>query len=95
MGKEEVKKAYAGGITPKVYRFFKYDISPIVKRECRTIKINLLNKKPFFVKDENTLCYMTKREELDLFSLNKVMDKGGVLQVSKDFIKNILFFIHP
>jgi geranylgeranyl reductase family protein len=77
------KKACAGGITPKAYHLFKYDISSIVKRECRTIKINPPNKKSFFVKDEKTLCYMTRREELDLFSLNAVMDKGAVFQVTK------------
>lgn len=75
------KKACAGGITPKAYYLFKYDISSIVKRECRTIKITPSNKKSFFVKDENTLCYMTKREDLDFFSLNKVMEKGADFRV--------------
>jgi len=77
------KKACAGGITPKAYNLFKYDISSVVKRECRTIKISPVNKKPFFVKDENTLCYMTKREELDMFSLNKVIEKGADFRVVK------------
>lgn len=77
------KKACAGGITPKAYRLFKYDISSIVKRECRTLKITPLNQKHFFIKDENTLCYMTQREDLDFFSLNKVMEKGADFRVIK------------
>lgn len=77
------KKACAGGVTPKAYNLFKYDISSVIKRECRTVKINPSNKKPFFIRDENTLCYMTKREELDLFSLNKVVEKGADFKVIK------------
>jgi len=77
------KKACAGGITPKAYHLFKYDISSIVKRKCRTMKITPSNKKSFFIKDENTLCYMTKREDLDFFSLNRVMEKGADFKVIK------------
>ncbi|CCK81012.1 NAD(P)/FAD-dependent oxidoreductase [Desulfobacula toluolica] len=77
------KKACAGGITPKGYHLFRYDISSMVKRECSTVKISPHNKKSFFIKDDNTLCYMTKREDLDLFSLNKVMEKGADFRVIK------------
>jgi len=70
------KKACAGGITPKGYNLFRYDISSVVKRECSIVKINPLIGQPFLIKNANTLCYMTKREDLDLFSLNKVMEKG-------------------
>ncbi|NOX35031.1 MAG: geranylgeranyl reductase family protein [Deltaproteobacteria bacterium] len=77
------KKACAGGITPKGYHLFRYDISCVVKRECRIVKINPPNKKSFFLKAEKALCYMTKREELDLFSLNKVIEKGGHFKVIK------------
>ncbi|MBU2454458.1 MAG: geranylgeranyl reductase family protein, partial [Proteobacteria bacterium] len=78
------KKACAGGITPKGYHLFRYDISSQVKRECRTVRINSNHKKSFLINDENTLCYMTKREELDLFSLSKVMEKGGEFKVIKN-----------
>jgi geranylgeranyl reductase family protein len=77
------KKACAGGITPKAYHLFKYDISSVVKRECRIVKISPLNKKAFFIKEADPLCYMTKREELDLFSLNKVIKKGADFRVIK------------
>lgn len=77
------KKACAGGISPKAYHLFRYDISSIVKRECRTIKITPFNKKAFFLKHENTLCYMTKREDLDFFFLNKVIEKGADFRVIK------------
>ncbi|WP_300462582.1 geranylgeranyl reductase family protein [Desulfobacula sp.] len=77
------KKACAGGITPKGYHLFRYDISPIVKRKCRIIKIKPLNKKPFFVTDDRTLCYMTRREELDFFSLKKVISIGADFRVIK------------
>ncbi|MBT7259686.1 MAG: geranylgeranyl reductase family protein [Desulfobacula sp.] len=78
------KKACAGGITPKGYHLFRYDISPVVKRQCQTIKINPLNQKSFFINDEKTLCYMTKREDLDLFSLKKVIEKGADFKVIKN-----------
>ena len=77
------KKACAGGISPKAFHLFKYDIFSVVKRECRIVRINPPNKKSFFLKDENTLCYMTRREELDFFSLNKVMEKGADFRVIK------------
>jgi geranylgeranyl reductase family protein len=78
------KKACAGGITPKGYHLFRYDISPVVKRQCQTIKINPLNQNSFFINDEKTLCYMTKREELDLFSLEKIIEKGADFKVIKN-----------
>jgi len=77
------KKACAGGITPKAYRLFRYDISSMIKQECRTIRINPCKGKPFFLKNENTLCHMTRREDLDFFSLNKVLEKGADFQVVK------------
>ncbi len=80
------KKACAGGITPKGYHLFQYDISEVVKRACQTIKINPLNQKTFFINDEKPLCYMTKREELDLFSLEKVIEKGAEFKVIKNIV---------
>ncbi|MCP3872099.1 MAG: geranylgeranyl reductase family protein [Desulfobacteraceae bacterium] len=77
------KKACAGGITPKGYHLFKYDISSQVKRKCRTVKINPSNKTPFFIQEKKTLCYMTKREDLDLFSLNMVIEKGADFRIIK------------
>ncbi|WP_457554062.1 NAD(P)/FAD-dependent oxidoreductase [Desulfobacula sp.] len=77
------KKACAGGITPKAYHLFRYDISSVIKKECQTIRITPFNKKSFFIKNKNTLCYMTKREDLDLFSLNKIIEKGVDFRVIK------------
>lgn len=78
------KKACAGGITPKGYQLFSYDVSPVIKRECCAVNIIDQNKRSFLIKDQNTLCYMTKREDLDLFSLNKVMEKGADFRVIKE-----------
>lgn len=75
------KKACAGGITVKGYNLFRYDISSQVKRECSTLLIRSKHHPYIKLKYDQTLCYMTKREELDLFSLNKVMEKGGLFQV--------------
>jgi len=75
------KKACAGGITPKGVHLFPYDISPVIKRECRAIKIVPPGRTSFHIQDERTLCYMTRREELDLFSLNRVMEKGAEFRV--------------
>ena len=77
------KKACAGGITPKGYHLFRYDISSQVKRQCHAVKITPPSRNSFLIKDEKTLCYMTKREELDFFSLKMVMDKGAVFKVIK------------
>ncbi len=83
------KKACAGGITPKGYHLFQYDISPVVKRECRAVNIIDQSRKSFLIRDQNTICYMTKRQDLDLFSLNKVMEKGAQFRVIKE-IRSII-----
>ena len=75
------KKPCAGGITPKGFQLFPYDISPVIKRECRTIKITPPGSTPFHIQDEKTLCHMTRREELDFFSLRQVMKKGAEFRV--------------
>lgn len=77
------KKACAGGITPKGYHLFPYDISTVIKRECRTLKITQPGSTPFHIQNEKTLCYMTRREELDFFSLERVMEKGAQFRVIK------------
>lgn len=77
------KKPCAGGITPKGFHLFPYDISPVIKRECRAIKIAPPGGPSFHIRDEKTLCYMTRREELDFFSLNRVKEKGAEFRVVK------------
>lgn len=77
------KKACAGGITPRGYHLFRYDISSVVRRECRSVKINPGNRKPFVIEDNAPLCYMTKREDLDLLSLTMVIQKGADFRVIK------------
>ena len=77
------KKACAGGITPKGYHLFPYDISPVIKRECRIIKITPPGSTPFHIQDKNILCHMTRREELDFFSLRRVMEKGAQFKIIK------------
>ena len=78
------KKACAGGITPRGYHLFPYDISSVVKKKCCAVNIVGQNRRSFLIKDQNTICYMTKREDLDLFSLNKVMEKGVKFKVIKE-----------
>ncbi len=75
------KKACAGGITPKGYTLFKYDVSSVIKRTCKIVKINPSTKKHFFIKNDKPLCYMTKREELDAFSLNRCIKAGAKFKV--------------
>ncbi|RLC24217.1 MAG: hypothetical protein DRH93_05190 [Deltaproteobacteria bacterium] len=77
------EKACAGGLTPKAYHLFKYDISPVIKKECRTIRINSFHNEPFLIRNENPICYMTKRADLDFFSLKKVIKKGAQFKVVK------------
>jgi len=77
------KKPCAGGITPKGFQLFPYDISPVIKRECRTIKITPPGTSPFHIQDEKTLCHMTRREELDFYSLMQVLKKGVQFKVIK------------
>ncbi len=78
------KKACAGGITPKGFQLFRYDISSVVTRKCRSVKIRKANKHSFLIQNENIVCYMTKREDLDTFSLNKVVEKGGHFRIAKN-----------
>jgi geranylgeranyl reductase family protein len=78
------KKACAGGITPKAYHLFRYDISSIVKRKCCRIRINPgLRKNPFVIENHQPLCYMTRREDMDLLAFHKIMEKGADFRVVK------------
>lgn len=74
------KKACAGGITPKALDLFPYDISSLIKQSCYDILIRPPRGNPFLLQDKNPLCHMTQRWELDLFSLNQVLGKGGQFQ---------------
>ncbi|MFH2091244.1 MAG: geranylgeranyl reductase family protein [Pseudomonadota bacterium] len=80
------KKPCAGGITPKGYHLFKYDISSMVKRECSSVRIKSKKDKAFLITAEKTLCYMTNRQELDYFSLKKVMEKGAQFMVANKIV---------
>ena len=76
------KKACAGGITPKAYNLFKYDISSVIQRSFRRIKITNKVGESFFIHNGHPLCYMTRREELDSLSLEKVIQKGARFRVA-------------
>ncbi len=82
------KKPCAGGITPKAFRLFPYDIRTLVRRECRSVKIISGSGKPLVIRTEDPLCYMVKRQELDLFSLNRVIEMGADFRVIRK-IENI------
>lgn len=77
------KKACAGGITPKAFRLFRYDITPVVRQICHRVKITRPHGGSFEINAENPLCHMTRREELDYFSLKKVIRMGGRFRVVK------------
>ena len=71
------KKACAGGITPKALDLFAYDISGFIEQTCYEVKVRRPGGRCFTVKDSRPLCYMTRRRDLDMFSLNKVVGAGG------------------
>ncbi len=71
------KKACAGGITPKALALFAYDISHLLVRTCHEIKVRRPCGRSFALKHHRPLCYMTLRQDLDAFSLNKAMGAGG------------------
>jgi len=70
------KKACAGGITPKAMALFPYDISGLVRRTCREVKIIRPGNDSFIVKARDPLCYITKRMDLDAYSLGKAEQAG-------------------
>lgn len=80
------KKACAGGITPKAMALFRYDISPLVHQTCHEVQIRKPGGDTFLVQDKHPLCYMTQRQDLDIFSLNKVIAKGGQFRVTPKII---------
>ncbi len=75
------KKACAGGITPKALHLFKYDISPVIQKVCRRVRVTDRNGSSFDIREDSPLCYMTRREELDYFSLQKVIRKGAQFKI--------------
>ncbi|WP_020589236.1 geranylgeranyl reductase family protein [Desulfobacter curvatus] len=70
------KKACAGGITPKAMALFPFDISCFVRRTCREVKITRPGNASFIVKAKAPLCYITKRTDLDAYSLEKALQAG-------------------
>ncbi|MEH0022338.1 MAG: geranylgeranyl reductase family protein [Desulfobacter sp.] len=71
------KKACAGGITPKAMNVFAYDISGQIERVCREVRVCRPGGRSFTVREKVPLCYMTRRERLDSFSLNKAVSVGS------------------
>lgn len=70
------KKACAGGITPKAMALFPFDISCLVRRTCREVKIIRPGNTSFMIKTKDPLCYVTKRMNLDAYSLEKAVQAG-------------------
>jgi geranylgeranyl reductase family protein len=70
------KKACAGGITPKAMNLFPFDISGLVRRTCREVKIIRPGNTSFIVKANTPLCYITKRMDLDAYALDKAIQAG-------------------
>ena len=74
------QKACAGGLTPRSSRYLAYDVSGLVKRECRRVRIVPPEFGPFVIQSDRTLCCMVERNELDAFLLEKAVEKGGRFQ---------------
>lgn len=70
------KKACAGGITPKAMVLFPFDISCFVRCICRDVKIIRPGNASFIVNAKDPLCYITKRMDLDAYSLGKAIQAG-------------------
>ncbi|MCG8548872.1 MAG: geranylgeranyl reductase family protein [Desulfobacterales bacterium] len=70
------KKACAGGITPKAMAIYPFDISSFVRRICREVKIVRPGRASFTVRANTPLCYITKRMDLDGYSLGKAVQAG-------------------
>lgn len=78
------KKACAGGITPKGMAQFAYDISSFVHRTCREVKITRPCGNSFLIKNKDPLCYMTRRMDLDAYTLEQAVHSGcRFMQVDK------------
>ena len=71
------QKACAGGLTPRAFRWLRHDVSGLVKRECRRVRVVPRNLNPFVVQSDRPLCWMVDRNELDGFLLKKAVEKGG------------------
>lgn len=80
------KKACAGGITPKGYKAFAYDILSQIKTVCHEVKVTPSTDTSFIIKNRQPLCYMVDRKELDEFSLKLVIRKGAVFKKIKKIL---------
>ncbi|WP_022663997.1 geranylgeranyl reductase family protein [Desulfospira joergensenii] len=74
------EKACAGGITPRAFSLFRFDLTGFVLRKCRTLKIRPPRGRSFRLKSPAPLCYMTRRRDLDLLALNKAVEKGAIFR---------------
>lgn len=75
------KKACAGGLTPKALDLYRFDISRLIRRRIREVAVINRSGKQFVIHEKKPLCYMTRREELDYFVLQRVMQKGAAFRV--------------
>lgn len=74
------KKACAGGVTPKAMNLFRFDISGVVRSTCRSVRITPGGQAPFSIARPEPLCYMTRRQDLDLLALEKAVEKGACFE---------------
>ena len=56
---------------------FAYDISPAIVQSCRQMVFTRPGGSSFKIKSSRPVCYMTRRQDLDALSLNKVTAAGG------------------
>ena len=80
------KKPCAGGLTPKTVKLFRYDISPMIKKRCRSVNISLSGIKTCNTIKDDILCNMTQREEIDTFCLKKAIQKGCIFKIYENIV---------
>ena len=75
------EKACAGGITPRAYSLFRFDVSGIVRRQCRVLEITPPRGSRFRIQDSSPLCHMTRRRDLDLLARDQAVQRGAEFRV--------------
>ncbi len=76
------EKPCAGGLTPKAVKLFRYDISSMIKKQCRFVNISTPGMNSVNTFGNDILCYMTQRKDLDAFCLEKAIKKGCIFKVN-------------
>ena len=74
------QKACAGGLTAKALQTLRYPIEPVVQRTIRQIRLEGEGVAPVVLSNQEPICVMTVRSELDAFCLQKTIAAGAVFR---------------